>query len=498
MTSAQTLIIVASPQSLLKKHPWNGLLLHCALQRNLVKGFYVDEYHLFASFGSSFRPEFEESGKQFISKIFNPRPIPPGYKYPSFLAMSASLNTRALRDGQAHTKVYIDRDQFFWSPPSEFRRREVKVLFDLIQPKQVSRTVFGSMLIILKANPLSKVILYTNSKAMSETLQEKLEEFFDQNTFTGDVILVNGGLEASEKFFAIKLFLGNVSSNTIVPRVGVFTAGAANCGIDDPLIYSVHRLGFPCSLLDLIQELGRAARRPGASILTDSFRLYVNIHDFAYVLIRAFRNCRDLVKDANKINGMVASIVSKRVNLIQRAERNKVRDREDIFEVLQFLCLDLGCFHARIEYSQCDPKLRNTFPFPPACGDACYFCNKQHKLFFRSVSFAGMRKFFMALLPLGKVLLSKSIDLLWMNKTLLHEVFMIKSVNKYNVEGLFLQLLATGILNAAVGTDAFPDTTGEDVSKITDSLFVWIGFDSNSGNPCYNIPYYWHGIKTVA
>jgi superfamily II DNA helicase RecQ len=39
MTSAQTLIIVASPQSLLKKHPWNGLLLHCALQRNLVKGF---------------------------------------------------------------------------------------------------------------------------------------------------------------------------------------------------------------------------------------------------------------------------------------------------------------------------------------------------------------------------------------------------------------------------------------------------------------------------
>ena len=59
-------------------------------------------------------------------------------------------------------------------------------------------------------------------------------------------------------------------------------------------------------------------------------------------------------------------------------------------------------------------------------------------------------------------------------------------------------MLATGILNAAVGTDAFPDTTGDDVTKITDSLFVWIGFDSNSGNPCYNIPYYWHEEAHIA
>eukprot|EP00978_Attheya_sp_CCMP212_P016509 scaffold43308_cov37-Attheya_sp.AAC.1 len=54
MTMSQTLIIVASPQSLLKTLPWNKLLLDCAHIRNLVKGVYVDEYHLFASFGSSF------------------------------------------------------------------------------------------------------------------------------------------------------------------------------------------------------------------------------------------------------------------------------------------------------------------------------------------------------------------------------------------------------------------------------------------------------------
>jgi hypothetical protein len=473
-----------------------------------VKGVYVDEYHLFASFGSSFRPEFEESGRHFLSKLFNPCPLPPGYDFPSYLAMSASMNTRALRDGQAHTKIYIDRKQFFWSPPIKFRRRELKVTMDLIQPKQVGRSVFGSILLILKTNPVAKVILYTNSKAMSISLQDKLEEFFDANTFTGDVVLVNGGLEASEKFFAIKLFLGNVPSQAIVPRVGVFTAGAANCGIDDPLIYSVHRLGFPCSLLDLIQELGRAARRLSASVLTDSFRLFVNISDYAYVLIRAFRNCRDVIKIASKVMGTTTvqarqtsqskpsrmNKVRDQASRIERAKRNKLRDEADIREVIQFLCLDLGCFHARLEFIQSDPKLRHTFPFPDPCGDACYICNKQFKQWFRSVSFPGMRNYFMTLLPLGKVLLSKAINILWQDKTLLHGVFLIKSVNKYNVDGLFLQLLATGILSAAVGTDAFPDKTADDVP---DSLYVWVTFDINTGNPAYNMQQYWRGINLI-
>jgi hypothetical protein len=178
---------------------------------------------------------------------------------------------------------------------------------------------------------------------------------------------------------------------------------------------------------------------------------------------------------------------------IERAKHNKSRDEADIREVIQFLCLDLGCFHARLEYAQCDPMLQHTFQFPEPCGDACYFCNKQFKQWFRSVSFPGLRNYFMALLPLGKILLSKAINLLWQDKTLLHGVFLIKSVNKYNVEGLFLQLLATGILSAAVGTDAFPDSSEE----IPDSLYVWITFDSNTGNPAYNMQQYWHGINLI-
>ena len=128
-----------------------------------------------------------------------------------------------------------------------------------------------SLLKILKQNSECKVILYTNSKLRSEDLQEKLEDYFNYNNFSGDVIVVNGGLDASEKFFAIKLFLGMFQNSDIVPRVGVFTAGTANCGIDDPNVYSVHRLGFPYSMKDLIQELGCAGHCCEASPITDSF-----------------------------------------------------------------------------------------------------------------------------------------------------------------------------------------------------------------------------------
>jgi hypothetical protein len=499
MTSDKTLIIVASPQSLLKKFPWNKLLLDCALKRNLVRGVYVDEYHQFAAFGSSFRPEFEESGKQFLSKLYHARPIPMGYEFPSYLAMSATMNARVIHDGQNQTKIFVHRDQFFWSPPVDFTRREISISLDLIQPKQVTRAVFGSILKILTSNGSSKIILYTNSKLVSESLQDKLEDYLDQNSFNGDVILVNGGLEASEKFFAIKLFLGNLPSQSILPRVGVFTAGAANCGIDDPLIYSVHRLGFPCSILDLIQELGRAARRLGASIDTDSFRLFINIHDYAYILIRAFRNCRTLVKEANKISGAGTVAIAKRTTMIKKAQRIKDQDLRDIREVVYYLCLDFGCLHARLEYAQCDPLMRDQFMFPPPCANACYFCTNQHKKWFRAVSFSGLRQYFISLIPFGKILLSKAIDLLWQNKPLLHLVFKIKSVNKYNIEGLFLQLLATGLLHLAVGTDAFPEITNtDDATKIPDSLYVWIAFEPHNGNPSYNLPHRWHGINTVS
>ena len=179
-------------------------------------------------------------------------------------------------------------------------------------------------------------------------------------------------------------------NSDIVPRVGVFTAGAANCGIDDPNVYSVHRLGFPCSMEDLIQELGRAGRRREASPITDSFRIFINIHDFAYVMVRSFRNARDLMKETSSITGNTVHAIAKRTAILDRAKRSKNRDRADLFEVVSFLCLNLGCIHSRLEFAQTDPMLRHQYTMSPSCGNACYFCNNQYKQMFRAVSYSGV------------------------------------------------------------------------------------------------------------
>ena len=45
----------------------------------------------------------------------------------------------------------------------------------------------------------AKVIMYTNSKIKSELYADKIEEYFDETGFSGDVIMINGALESSEK-----------------------------------------------------------------------------------------------------------------------------------------------------------------------------------------------------------------------------------------------------------------------------------------------------------
>ena len=41
------------------------------------------------------------------------------------------------------------------------------------------------------------MILYTRSKMKSELYVDKIDEYFDETGFAGDVVIVNGGLESS-------------------------------------------------------------------------------------------------------------------------------------------------------------------------------------------------------------------------------------------------------------------------------------------------------------
>ena len=78
-----------------------------------------------------------------------------------------------------------------------------------------------------------------------------------------DIIEVDGALTKVEKSFYMQEFLDPDDGVIDQNRVLVCTSGVGNVGIDSPNIRAVYRLKFPPSIIDFIQEMGRAGRRIG-------------------------------------------------------------------------------------------------------------------------------------------------------------------------------------------------------------------------------------------
>ena len=63
---------------------------------------------------------------------------------------------------------------------------------------------------------------------------DKIEEYFDENSFGRDIILINEGLESYKHFFAIKIFLDQIRVELIDSRLGVLSADSENCAVENP------------------------------------------------------------------------------------------------------------------------------------------------------------------------------------------------------------------------------------------------------------------------
>ena len=68
------------------------------------------------------------------------------------------------------------------------------------------------------------------------------------------------------------------------------TAGSIGAGLDSPDVYAVCRCGFPTSIFDMAQELGRAGRgrANGNGRVTDNFHLFLSLDDYIYLNTRLF------------------------------------------------------------------------------------------------------------------------------------------------------------------------------------------------------------------
>ena len=161
----------------------------------------------------------------------------------------------------------------------------------------ILKTLPGASL--LEQTDFTKIIVYTNSTLQSNELASKIRGHLDDTGLPGDVIHVDGDLFKEQKFHNITIFLqhGKINnpkdpSNPLDPRILVATSGAANAGIDSPDVYLVLRDGFPPSIADLLQELGRAGRRPASLCIAgiiDRYRINISLKSFVTLIQQIHR-----------------------------------------------------------------------------------------------------------------------------------------------------------------------------------------------------------------
>ena len=79
-------------------------------------------------------------------------------------------------------------------------------------------------------------------------------------------------------------------------RVLCATSGVGNAGIDSPNIRAVYRIDFPPSILDMVQERGRAGRRPGSTSANYNYHVCISLESFLY-LFKRILDPKELVND---------------------------------------------------------------------------------------------------------------------------------------------------------------------------------------------------------
>jgi hypothetical protein len=165
-------------------------------------------------------------------------------------------------------------------------------------------------------------------------------------------------------------------------------------------VRAVIRDGFPPSIQDLIQELGRAGRRPDASTDTDEYVIITSLDMLVSLLYRIFitpaldkakeEKDKAIAKNENQRNNTDAETAPTHSSANTEAspsdslppservlqdEALSGRLYNNLVQVVRLLVLDNGtCVHKKLELCQLNPFVEPNLVGWDSCGNACWTC----------------------------------------------------------------------------------------------------------------------------
>jgi hypothetical protein len=207
--------------------------------------------------------------------------------------MTATCNQSMVAQIKKLSGLRFDRSSnIFWPSADAMHHRNVclRVAYSTYPLSSFKKLVGPA----LETSRLRKYIWYANNRNTIERHTKMLASWIDQQGFKSDVLSVTGAQMKEQTFHHINLFAamnlpnspGLETSNDVTqpfnPQILTATSGAANAGLDSEDVFGVGRAEFPPTLVDVLQEKGRAGRRPNASAATDWYLVCLSLETYVY------------------------------------------------------------------------------------------------------------------------------------------------------------------------------------------------------------------------
>ena len=221
--------------------------------------------------------------------------------------------------------VKVLASNYIWSGRQKISRRHIRI--NITMSSQSTRYVKKVLESTLIGNLNKKAIVYTNTAACLDQLKSDIESWMDMNDkIQGDVLIIQGDLQPEVKFVSAEQFTKSildpqslVDKNEFYPRILLATAGCIGAGLDSPDVYCVSRIGFPLSIIDMVQEMGRCGRgrftTTGSSV--DSMNMCLSLDDYVYLNQRLYLPAPKSPSDTVCILSRVEVIDLQRANLLE-------------------------------------------------------------------------------------------------------------------------------------------------------------------------------------
>ena len=423
--TTESIFLLCSPQYLASNRDFRDAVLR-GNSRGILRLVAVDEAHLYAQHGRTFRESICVLSNLFFQPLF----WGGGDNCPLFLAMTATMTERLLRNFSKLTHVdWLLKEHQLWSTPTEFRQRNI--VMDLHVGDQVKNCGLVEVVKVMKQESNARACVFVNFRSEAIKWSGVLEGLLSDELMRTAVLQINGDMDKSEKFAFIRLFVAAIKKGKFNPRVLVATA-AANTGIDAPNLIWVLRVGIPRCLITLLQERGRNARE------LHTTGMYVVLTDwtiFAYLVLSILKNPPagegDEIHDHFFVNSMIGSQTPEKRRATAESQRkekeksptaplseaNKAENvriaLDDLIDTLHLLFLPAhGCIHLRCETILSTGK--NDLPgkyhqtYEP-CGSQCYVCNKKYEKYTLPIVYEGTIEF-LGSSHFGKTLRDKTIS----------------------------------------------------------------------------------------